>query len=108
MLTSHFTSQDDTHNFIEFAPVVEKHQGEGDEAFLTDYPKNILLSTDLELVPWMVGLLSRDGGLLTAFFPDFSQAGETKLLYQKHLINFCHLGTAMVTITGRACHLKLF
>jgi hypothetical protein len=68
---------------MEFTPAVEGHHEEGGEAFLTDYPKNILLSTDLELVPWMVGLISRDGGLLTAFFPDFSQTGETKLLYQK-------------------------
>jgi len=90
-----------------FVPAVENHVGEGDEAFLTDYPKNILLSKDLELVPWMVGLTSSDGGLMTAFFPDVSQ-GETKLLHQKHLINFCHLGTEMVTINRRACHLNMF
>jgi hypothetical protein len=53
--------------------------GEEDEAFLTDYPKNILLSKDLELVPWMVGLTSSDGALYTATFPEFSQAGEIKL-----------------------------
>ena len=81
MLTSHFTFQDDTHNFMEFTPVVENQHGEGHEPFLTDYPKNILLNKDQELVPWMVGLLSRDGGLLIPFFPDFSQAGETKLLH---------------------------
>jgi hypothetical protein len=108
MLTSHFTFQDDTHNFIKFTPVVENHLGEGDEAFLTDYPKNILLSKDLELVPWMVGLTSSEGAIMTAFYPELLQAGETKLLHQKHLINFCHLGTAMVTVTRRACHLKLF
>ena len=83
MLTSHFTFQDDTHNFIKFTPVVENHQGEGDEAFLTDYPKNILLSKDLELVPWMVGLTSSDGALMRAYLPDSSQAGETKRLHQK-------------------------
>jgi len=108
MLTSHFTFQDDTHNFIKFTPVVENHLGEGDEAFLTDYPKNILLSKDLELVPWMVGLTSSEGAIMTAFYPKLLQAGETKLLHQKHLINFCHLGTAMVTVTRRACHVKLF
>ena len=108
MLTSHFIFQDDTHDFMKFVPVVENHLVEGDEAFLTDYPKNILLSKDLELVPWMVGLTSSDGALATAFFPDSLQAGETKLLHQKHLMNFCHRGTAMVTITRRACHLKLF
>jgi hypothetical protein len=108
MLTSHFTFQDDTHNFIKFAPVVENHLGEGDGAFLTDYPKNILLSKDLEPVPWMVGLTSSDGAFMTAFYPEHSQAGETKLLHQKRLINFCHLGTEIVTVTRRACHLKLF
>jgi len=108
MLTSHFIFQDDTHNFMKFAPVVENHLGDGDEAFLTDYPKNILLSKDLELLPWMVGLTSSDGALTTAFFADSFQAGEAKLLHQKHLMNFCHRGTAMVTITRRACHLKLF
>ena len=108
MLTSHLTFQDDTHNFMLFTPVVENHVGEGDEAFLTDYPKNILLSKDLELVPWMVGLTSSDGALTTALFPDFSQAGETKLLHQKHIINFCHLGTEMVIISRSACHLNMF
>ena len=83
MLTSLFILQDDTANIIHFIPVVENHLGEGDEAFLTDYPKNILLSEDLELVPWMVGLTSSDGALMTTHLPDFSQAGETKLLYLK-------------------------
>jgi hypothetical protein len=108
MLTSHFTFQYDKHNFILFSPVVENHLGEGDEAFLTNYPKNILLSKDIELVPWMVGLTSSDGALLQIFFPDLFQAGETKLVHQKNLINFCHLGNAMVSMTRRACHLKLF
>ena len=107
-MTSNFTFRDDTHNFLQFTPVVENQLGEGDEAFLTDYPKNILLSKDIELVPWMVGLTSSDGALFTFFLPDFSQAGETKLLHQKHLINFCHLGTEMVTVTRRACHLDMF
>jgi hypothetical protein len=93
---------------MKFTPVVENHLGEGGEAFLTDYPKNILLSKDLELVPWIVGLTSSDGALLTVFFPDFSQAGETKLLHKKCLINFCHLGIEMVTITRKAYHLNLF
>jgi len=93
---------------MKFTPVVENHLGEGDEAFLTDYPKNILLNKDLELVPWMVGLISRDGAFLPSSLPDYSQAGETKLLHKKCLINICHLGTEMVTVTRRACHLKLF
>jgi len=108
MLTSHFTFQDDTHNFMQFVPVVENHVGEGDEAFLPDYPKNILLSKGRELVPWMVGLTSSDGALMTASFPELFQAGETKPLHQKCLINHCHLGTAMATVTRRTCHLKLF
>jgi len=70
-------------NFPKFIPVVENHLGEGEEAFLTDYPKNILLSKDLKLVPWMVGLTSSDGALWKAFIPDFFQAGETKLLHQE-------------------------
>jgi hypothetical protein len=60
-----------------FTPVVENEVGEGDEAFLTDYPKNILLSKDLELVPWMVGLTSSDAAFLAGFFPALFQAGET-------------------------------
>jgi len=85
MLTSHFTFQDDQHNFILFAPVVENHVGDGDEAFLTDYPKNILLNKDLELVPWMVGSTSSDGALMTTSLPDLSQEGETKL-YIKNIL----------------------
>jgi hypothetical protein len=108
MLTTHFTFQDDKYNIMKFTPVVENDLGEGDEAFLPDYPRNILLSKDLELVPWLVGLTSSDGALLTAFVPEASQAGETKLLYKKNVINFCHLGTAVVTITRRACNLNLF
>jgi hypothetical protein len=56
----------------------------------------------------MVGLTSGDGGLMQGFLSEHPPAGETKLVHQKHLINFCHLGTAMVTVTRRACHLKLF
>jgi hypothetical protein len=74
-----------------FTPVAENHLGEGDEAFLTDYPKNILLGKDLELVPWMVGVTSNDGAILAHFFPDIFQAGETKLLHEKCLINFCNI-----------------
>jgi len=69
---------------MKFIPVVENHLAEGDEAFLTDYPKNILLSKDLELVPWMVGLTSSEGAIMTSFFLYYSQAGETKLLHTKH------------------------
>jgi hypothetical protein len=55
-----------------------------------------------------VGLTLSDAALMTAFLPDFSQAGETKLLHKKNTINFCHLGTEMVTATRRACHLDMF
>ena len=79
MLTRHFTFQNDEHMAIPVVPVVENHVGEGDEPFLTDYPMNILLRKDLELVPWMVGLTSSDGAILLSVFPDLSQAGETKL-----------------------------
>jgi len=108
MLTRLFTSQDDTHDFMKFTPVVENHLGKGHEAFLSDYPKNILLSKDLQLVPWMVGLTSSDGAILPTILPDYSQAGGTQLSHQKHVTNFRHLGTGMVTITIRACHLNLF
>jgi len=93
---------------MQFTPVVENHMGEEDEAFLSDYPKNILLSKDLEFVPWMVGLTSSDGALITFLLPNYSQAGETKLLHQKHVVNFCHLGNEIFTLNRRACHLKLF
>jgi hypothetical protein len=83
MLKIHFTFQDDKHNGVKFAPVVENYLGERDEAFLPDYPKNILLSKDLELVPWMVGLTTSEGAFFTPFFPELLQTGETKLLYQK-------------------------
>ena len=79
MLTRHFTFQSDKHNLLIFIPIVENNVGEGDEAFLTDYPINILLRKNLELVPWMVGLTSSDGGMTLGMFPDLSQAGETKL-----------------------------
>jgi len=108
MLKSHFNFQDETDNTMPFTPVVENHLGEGDEAFLTDYPKNILLSKNLKLVPWMVGLTSGDGALMPGFFSELPPAGETKLVHKKCLINFCHLGTAMVRVTRRACHLKPF
>jgi hypothetical protein len=83
MLTSHFTFQDDKRNPVTFSPVVENYLGERDEAFLPDDPKNILLSKDLELVPWMVGLTTSEGAFFAPFFPELFQAGETKLLHQK-------------------------
>jgi len=101
MLKSHFNFQDETGNAMLFTPVVENHLGEGDEAFLTDYPKNILLSKKLELVPWMVGLTSGEGALMLSILSELSPAGETKLVHKKCLINFCHLGTAMFTVTRR-------
>jgi len=107
MLTSHFTFQDAKNRFLLFVPIPENHVGEGDEAFLTDYAHNILLSKDLELVPWMVGLTSSDGALMTASVPRLPQ-GETKLSHQKRVINFRQLATEMFTITRRACHLNLF
>jgi hypothetical protein len=48
-----------------FMPVIETQVGEGDEVFISDYPMKILLSDDLELVPWMVGVTSREGGILS-------------------------------------------
>jgi hypothetical protein len=66
---------------MKFVPVIENHLGEGDEAFLTDYPKNILLNKNLELVPWMVGLTSSDGAILAGFFHEIFLAGETNLLH---------------------------
>jgi hypothetical protein len=86
MLTSHFTFQGDKHNLILFVPVVENHLGVGDEAFIPDYPKNILLSKDLELVPWMVGLTSTEGAYFSSVVPDLFQAGKIELVHQKSLI----------------------
>jgi hypothetical protein len=90
MLRSHFPFQAGRFDFLQFVPVVENQVGEGDEAFLTDYPKQILLSQDLDLVPWMVGFTSKDGGLFAGVVPhlfrDISQAGETRLLHQIRLI----------------------
>ena len=103
MLRSHFPFQAGSYNPLQFVPVVENRVYEGDEAFLTDYPKKILLSKDPELVPWMVGLTAREAGLFPSFFPDLFpdlSLGETKLLHLIHLINFCHLGT-LITVTIR-------
>jgi hypothetical protein len=71
MLTSSFNFQDDIHTLLKFTPVVENNTAVGDEPFLTDYPKNILLSEDLELVPWMVGLTSSDEAFFINFYPNF-------------------------------------
>lgn len=69
---------------LQFIPVVENRVYEGDEAFLTDYPKKILLSKDPELVPWMVGLTAREGGFFPFMFPntfpDLSQEDVPKEL----------------------------
>lgn len=64
MLTTLFSFQSSTISPMAFVPVIETQVGEGDEVFISDYPMNILLSDDLELVPWMVGITSREGGLL--------------------------------------------
>jgi hypothetical protein len=48
---------------ITFSPVIETQVGADDEAFISDYPMKILLSGDMEFVPWMVGVTSREGGL---------------------------------------------
>jgi hypothetical protein len=63
MLINRFTFQAERIFPITFTPVIETQVGEGDDAFISDYPKRILLSGDLELVPWMVGITSREGGL---------------------------------------------
>ncbi|XP_033606243.1 esterase FE4 [Cryptotermes secundus] len=59
-----------------FTPVIEKQVGEGDEVFMSDHPMKILLSGDLELVPWMVGFASNEGVFFTTFLlgPDQSKA----------------------------------
>jgi hypothetical protein len=107
MFTNHFTFQDATHDDMLFTPVVENEVGEGDKAFLTDYPKNILISEDLELVPWMVGLTSSDGAFSAAFFPVFAQAGENN--FTSNTSNtFLPSGSEMVTATRRTYHLILF
>jgi hypothetical protein len=48
---------------ITFTPVIETKVGEGDKIFIDDYPMKIFVRGDLSLVPWMVGLTSREGGL---------------------------------------------
>jgi hypothetical protein len=68
---------------MKFAPVVENHLGEGDQVFLTDYPKNILLSKDLELVPWMVGITTSEAAISAALFPEIFLAGEAKTVTSK-------------------------
>ncbi|PNF33591.1 hypothetical protein B7P43_G14683, partial [Cryptotermes secundus] len=61
---------------ITFTPVIEEQVGEGDEVFMSDHPMKILLSGDLELVPWMVGFASNEGVFFTTFLlgPDQSKA----------------------------------
>jgi hypothetical protein len=63
MLINRFTFQAERIFPITFTPVIEKQVGEVDELFISDYPMKILLSGDLEPVPWMVGITSREGGL---------------------------------------------
>ncbi|XP_023726680.1 esterase E4 isoform X2 [Cryptotermes secundus] len=60
---------------VAFIPVIETQVGEGDEVFINDYPMKMLLSDDLELVPWMVGITSREGGILSKLLlgPDESK-----------------------------------
>jgi hypothetical protein len=65
MLKNLFTFQAGTISPIAFIPVIEKQMGEGDEVFIRDYPVKILLSGDLELVPWMVGITSKEGGIMS-------------------------------------------
>jgi hypothetical protein len=84
MLRSHFLFQNSEDNPLQFIPVVENKVGEGDEVFLTDYPRNILLSKDTELVPWMVGFTAKDAGIFKTLFPhlfpNVMQEGENRLL----------------------------
>jgi hypothetical protein len=65
MLINRFTFQAKRISPIIFTPVIEKQVGEGDEVFINDYPLKILLSGDLETVPWMVGFASNEGVLFT-------------------------------------------
>jgi hypothetical protein len=65
VLIYRFTSQAERILPITFTPVIEKQVGEGEEVFLSDHPMKILLSGDLELVPWMVGFASNEGVFFT-------------------------------------------
>ena len=51
---------------IPFKPVVETQPGEDDEPFLTREPLQALLSNEDDLLPWMAGYLSSDGGFASA------------------------------------------
>jgi hypothetical protein len=66
--------------------------GEGDEVFINDYPMKILLSGDLELMPWMVGITSREGGLFL----------NSEKIYL-HTINCC---ISLIMETERSLSLK--
>jgi carboxylesterase type B len=63
MLINVFTFQAVRTSIIAFTPVIETQVGDGDEVFINDYPMKIIASDDVELVPWMVGMTSREGGL---------------------------------------------
>jgi hypothetical protein len=65
MLINRFTFQAGRISPITFTPVIETQVGEGDEMFISDYPMKILLRDDLELVPWMVGITSKEGGFFS-------------------------------------------
>jgi hypothetical protein len=65
MLMNLFTLQAGRTSPVTFTPVVETQVGEGDEVFIGDYPMRILLSGDLEPVPWMVGFTSNEGVFFT-------------------------------------------
>ncbi|KAJ9584570.1 hypothetical protein L9F63_021080, partial [Diploptera punctata] len=51
---------------LPFKPVVETQPGENDEPFLIEEPFQTLVSNYDDLLPWMTGLVSSDGGLFSA------------------------------------------
>jgi hypothetical protein len=76
MFNSLFMLQGAESSPVTFGPVIETHAGKGEEPFLTDYPSKTLVDSDLELVPWMVGIMAKEGGL-------FPESETTVLRYIK-------------------------
>jgi hypothetical protein len=60
--------------------VIEGHVGKGDEAFITEYATKTLLRSDLELVPWMVGITSSEGGFFQKSEATYLRQITNKLL----------------------------
>jgi hypothetical protein len=77
LLIKLFPFQDVKTSLTNFIPVIETQVEDGDEIFISDYPTKILISGDPELVPWMVGITSREGGI----FPPCKTTGLHKIHY---------------------------